>query len=493
MALMVDLRAHSQELAHNRQLADVERKAFRVINHASKRVMCNTAQCCELAAKALQPHADEVEVAKVLRLLESTRAQSVHGFQMCRSMLLQAAIVRGEHQAADRDEFTMRSLIEDLGLSSEPRVDSKGSMRFSGILRSDKQLLTSIVFNATQNALQHGEADGKVVVDAFVAAAEDGHDMLRVTVSNRPGDGHDELRTALSASDTNDLLLTSLSELRRAGLRRMGLGDTRSTYLGLDEMRAFANAFRPSADVHLWVNPDSVIFELRVRVTVVSSSSTTNRAKVAPAVAPAFAAESPSTATSLPAGLAFVYCDDDEIPRLVAPLLISTANASVDESLVLGETYLEVEGLVERVLEMGRRLGSKNVVCVLDQHLDAYDEGSFLGTDLVKEMRSKGFEGLIIIHSANDGVEDEREYAAAGADGCVGKAVKGGTTAILSTISQLWYQRFGKEAVAAHETRPIMPSPPSSSAPSFKSSGSPSFKREGGLAEAIGEEALFIG
>ena len=130
---------------------------------------------------------------------------------------------------------------------------------------------------------------------------------------------------------------------------------------------------------------------------------------------------------------------------------------------------------------------------MLDQHLDAYDEGSFLGTDLVKEMRSKGFEGLIIIHSANDGVEDERDYAAAGADGCVGKAVKGGTTAILSTISQLWYQRFGNEAVAAHETRPIMPSPPSSSAPSFKSSGSPSFKREGGLAEAIGEEALFIG
>ena len=70
------------------------------------------------------------------------------------------------------------------------------------------------------------------------------------------------------------------------------------------------------------------------------------------------------------------------------------------------------------------------------------------------------------------------QIVAAGADGCVGKAVKGGTTAILSTISQLWYQRFGNEAVAAHETRPIMPSPPSSSAPSFKSSGSPSFKRE---------------
>lgn len=34
---------------------DIERKAFRVVNHASKRVMSNTAQCCELVVQKLSP------------------------------------------------------------------------------------------------------------------------------------------------------------------------------------------------------------------------------------------------------------------------------------------------------------------------------------------------------------------------------------------------------------------------------------------------------
>ena len=45
-------------------------------------------------------------------MLETTRAQSVNGFQMCRSMLLQAAIIRGEYQPA-RQEVTVVGLLDD--------------------------------------------------------------------------------------------------------------------------------------------------------------------------------------------------------------------------------------------------------------------------------------------------------------------------------------------------------------------------------------------
>ena len=159
---------------------------------------------------------------------------------------------------------------------------------------------------------------------------------------------------------------------------------------------------------------------------------------------------------------------------------------------VLGETHEEVAGLVERIVEMGRRLGPTRVVCVLDQNLDGYDQGAFLGTDLAREMRRRGFEGLLIIHSANDSVDDEREYLAAGADGSVGKAVKGGSAGMLAVISRLWHQRFGipsplpspqpspnRSPRTLARERLIVPSPPSSGAPSFKSSGSgtSSFKR----------------
>ena len=50
---------------------------------------------------------------------------------------------------------------------------------------------------------------------------------------------------------------------------------------------------------------------------------------------------------TLPAGLAFVCCDDDEMPRIFAQLLITKAAADEDESRVLGETYEEVAGLVK--------------------------------------------------------------------------------------------------------------------------------------------------
>ena len=97
-----------------------------------------------------------------------------------------------------------------------------------------------------------------------------------------------------------------------------------------------------------------------------------------------------------------------------------------------------------RIVDMGRRLGPQRVVCVLDQHLDSYDgKGAFLGTDLVREMRHRGFGGLIFIQSANDELDDERLYIAAGADGCLGKAVKGGAQQMLCVIARHWHQRFG--------------------------------------------------
>ena len=49
------------------------------------------------------------------------------------------------------------------------------------------------------------------------------------------------------------------------------------------------------------------------------------------------------------------------MPRIFADLLITKADANKDESLILGETYEEVAGLVERVLKMAERLGNDRV------------------------------------------------------------------------------------------------------------------------------------
>ena len=427
--------SHAQDLRHAHHLAEVERKSYRVINHTSKRVMSNTAQCCELLVKKLRPYAAVLgnDGSEIVQLLHTTRAQSVSGFHMCRSLLLQAAVIRGEHHPG-HDSVVFASLLEDLGLSSHAHVDSSQPMQCK-VVRTDELLLKYILFNAVQNALSHGEAQGLVTVEAHVTAGHDGIEVLRVVVGNRPGENHQQLLAAVQAGASNDLLLESASGALRGGiLESMGVGGAQSTFLGLAELRVFAQAFHPPADIHLWVRPSDVLFELRVTVTAASAPASTTSGIAKP--------DSPS----LPEGLAFVCCDDDEMPRLFAPLLLAAAAAS-EESVVLGETHDEVAGLVARIVDLERRLGQARVVCILDQNLDSYDQGGFLGVTLVREMRNRGVKCLLIIQSANDELQDEREYLAAGADGTLGKAVKGGAGAMLSVISRLWWERFGEEAV----------------------------------------------
>ena len=72
---------------------------------------------------------------------------------------------------------------------------------------------------------------------------------------------------------------------------------------------------------------------------------------------------------------------------------------------------------MEQVLKMAKRLGDHRVLCIIDQNLDDFDAGAFTGTGLVRELRERGFGGLLVIQSANDELEDEQGYLDAGADG----------------------------------------------------------------------------
>ena len=57
----------------------------------------------------------------LIDLLNSTRAESVSGYQMCRSMLLQASIISGEYTAeAKHVELTV--ILNELGLLNHPRA-----------------------------------------------------------------------------------------------------------------------------------------------------------------------------------------------------------------------------------------------------------------------------------------------------------------------------------------------------------------------------------
>ena len=118
----------------------------------------------------------------------------------------------------------------------------------------------------------------------------------------------------------------------------------------------------------------------------------------------------------------FLICaDDDKGPRLSYKGLVNKLGA--DNSLILGETYEEAEGLVQTVLETARKHGDHNVICIFDQNMDRYPEGTVLGTNVTKELRERGFRGLIFIRSANDDMASMVQYKTAGADATLTKSV----------------------------------------------------------------------
>ena len=84
---------------------------------------------------------------------------------------------------------------------------------------------------------------------------------------------------------------------------------------------------------------------------------------------------------------------------------------------------------------------------------------------------------MIIIQSANDELEDEHAYTDAGADGSIGKAVKGGVQSMLRVLGRAWHERFDVGVDPLMETHPheqrqlpiIMPSPATSTSSSLSS------------------------
>ena len=75
-----------------------------------------------------------------------------------------------------------------------------------------------------------------------------------------------------------------------------------------------------------------------------------------------------------------------------------------------------------------------NVACMFDQNMH-YDEGTVYGSKLVIKLRSLGFNGLVVMRSANDSEGSRAEYLAAGADGVFSKGM--GVRVLIPAIFEL--------------------------------------------------------
>ena len=432
--------------AHALTQAEAESKGNRVINHTSKRVMSNTSLMCELALKQLASltlsEADDATRSVLLERLRRTLAESVAGFHMCKTVLLQTSIINGEYHPV-REEFTLEQIFEHLGLSAALRVvidaaDTRG-------MRADKALLTSILFNASQNALVHGEQGGTVHVGAVLS--DGSPSCLTVAIRNAPGVNHAKLFAFTQAKGNADLLAIRAGEgsapsndqsARITGdsselckpsreLSHLAVGTGDSTYLGLGAILRDAQAFNPPARTSLAIGAHEVAFSITLDVVLVEHDASAAESRV------------------LPPGLVFVWLDDDDMPRIYAEAVLRAAKADREASLILGETYEEARTCLARVMELSAAHGEESMIVLLDQNIDQYHEcateGALQGTELCRELRRRDFRGTIAICSANDESKDENEYLQAGANLCIGKGLTGGLSTILSKLADAHFKR----------------------------------------------------
>ena len=114
-----------------------------------------------------------------------------------------------------------------------------------------------------------------------------------------------------------------------------------------------------------------------------------------------------------PRGLRIYCIDDSETAcRLLHHHL--TRSAQTTAVRTYGRTAAEVATFVRAAL-------ADADIAILDQHLEYGADANVLGTDIIRELKAKGFRGLCCVRSGNVAPEDLQLCADAGADCAFGK------------------------------------------------------------------------
>eukprot|EP00667_Euglena_gracilis_P011430 EG_transcript_11683 len=141
---------------------------------------------------------------------------------------------------------------------------------------------------------------------------------------------------------------------------------------------------------------------------------------------------------AFPQGLTIFCLEDSDVARrlLLHALGQGMAGCAVK---VFGRTAEEVaQFMAEAVLAH---------ILIMDQHLD-YGQEAFLGTDLIRTLRSTGYDGFICMRSANVAREDRALYEESGVHCVVGKEVR--AQRFVTTLKSAYMDHIKKE-VRVHE------------------------------------------
>jgi CheY-like chemotaxis protein len=341
---------------------------------------------------------DESTVKQLEDAIDVMYQDNMDGLEKCKDFLILKQVAAGTHTPIP-EAIDLRHFLNDKwGKRVNLTVQVDEAVPQWAML--SLHLIKIILSNATHNATEHGKRGGPITLSVGVGMGN----RLVFRLENEAGLKHDAALHLQGVHGENMLMRGSGSP----AIDKSSIRSDTSTFLGVKEMMDAADAM--GAVTSLTFHPDTEEGTARVLFSL--------ECALVPGTKPT--PRSDSETGTLREDIVLICADDDALPRLQCKGLARKLNAQ-NNLMVFGATYAEVAGLTDTVLRVADKHGDENVICIFDQHMDKYDEGEMLGTDVVRALRAAGFSGLLFIRSANDDPESARSYREAGANDVLSK------------------------------------------------------------------------
>ena len=278
------------------------------------------------------------------------------GLFICINRAVTLQLAQGTYKLREVD----MEVAKELGVASAKRCDVQVDAEVPTIVRADSNLVLHVAENFLANAQNYGpEGRGDDKTITMRASLDAGR--LRITVQNRPGPRHADLRLKYGEGDA---LAHILAE---GGIQTSAT----STGHGLRIIRRCANMLRGTASLRFLA--DRVVAALVLPLVAVKGG-----------------------APQLPFGLRVASLDDDDMVRASDRRLFAKLHF---EAHVRGATEEEIVGFPAFVAS----LDPPPDVVLLDEHLDHPTRGGPFakGTRIVPQLKDAGFAGKVRL-SRND-------------------------------------------------------------------------------------------
>ena len=409
MRLVILMRRRQFRLERSFQAAlrvalEASRKADSILNHTLKNTMADAASDMEL----FLTNTDLLEPS--VRHLRLSMAALRRGMRACRHRQAYIQLEGGSYQPSQQP-VQLKVLVDEVTAGKDIQV----SVEDKRVLL-DEKLYSLVLDNIINNAFKHGRPQGPQVqltvsttpVDTSGIPAEDGHLRLTFRLSN--------LANPTRPRITNDYVA---KVLRGESKENVGALSDR---IGLQHSLSACQALNMTAS--LTQSGQTVVFTAVADVRLAPPTPLREGRQCSTAYH--------QEAAAFPPDLKICCIDDSDAARRLLDFNLRI-RAKTSAVHVFGEERLEVSQFMEAVLDGGD-------IAILDQHLEFEGEGLIYGTDLVRELFKKGFQGLLCVRSANVAPEDQTKYTEAGVHCIFGKDV--GMREMITEMQIAYVQRI---------------------------------------------------